>query len=156
MSDKAQVASLYNALFESGGVRQIQYPAAAVGFNLVSDGAAAAGALMAANTEIVAAGVIATPIWIVGITLGIPQVEAFYGDLTIGTGAAGAETEIIRQEVGTALFAVVEWAYPTIFFPAWIKVTGQPRLSFNFRKNTAASAAGFNNCHLVVLTGVGS
>jgi len=132
----------------------VRYPAAIAGINIVSNGAAAAGAYCALWTQIVAAATPANPIWIAGIVLGTPQVEAFYGDITIGIGAIGAEVTLATIPVGTDLFPVVEWAHPIIWLPNWIRVENTPRLAVNIRKNTAASAAGYNNCAILAYTGV--
>lgn len=142
------------AHIETQNVRVIQYPNTAAGFNLVSDGAAAANAFMAANVQFVAVGTIANPIWIVGISLGLPVVQAIRATISIHTALAAAE--LARIDVGTNLFPVAEWFYPFIKFPGpWgIKVVASPLLAFNIRKDTGASLAGFNNCHLVAVTGV--
>jgi hypothetical protein len=140
---------------ETTAQRIVRYPAATAGVNIVSDGAAAATAYCANWIQIVAAATIANPCWIIGIVLGTPQVEAFYGDITIGTGAAAAEVTLVTIPVGTDLFPVVEWAHPIIWLPApGIQVLGTPRLAVNIRKNTAASAAGFNNCAVLARTGM--
>lgn len=156
MSMRAMVAAKYNEEINSGNIAQLRYPAAIAGINLVSDGVAAAGAYPALWTQVVAAATIANPCWIAGISLGIPQVEAFYGDITIGVGAIGAEVTIATIPVGTGLFAVVEWFYPIIYLKTPIQVLGSPRLALNIRKSTAASAAGFNNCAVIALTGLGT
>jgi hypothetical protein len=147
--------STYNAEVQNQGNRIVQIPNTFAGFNLVSDGAAAAGAYMAANVQIVAGATVAVVTHLVGIQLGLPVVEAFRATITIAIGPA-PETTIMTLEVGTNLFPVVEWNYPIIIFEKGIALIGQPRLSFNIRKDTAASAAGFNNCHLILRNGVGS
>lgn len=146
--------ALDQAFIETQGVRIVQYPNTAAGFNLVSDGAIGPNTFMAANVQIVGVGVIANPVWIVGISLGVPVVEAFRGTISIHTALAAAE--LGRIDVGTNVFPVVEWAFPFIRFPGpWgIKVTASPLLAFNIRKDTGASLAGFNNCHIVAVTGV--
>lgn len=156
MGLSAFVKSLYLANVGTGNQRMVEIPAAAAGFNLVSDGAAAANAYMASYTTIVAAATITDPSWIVGIVLGIPVVEAFRCDIKLATGAAGAEVDIFTIQAGTNVFPPVEWANPVIMFGGnGVKVIGSPRVSFNIRKTTAASAAGFNACHLLVKTSVG-
>ena len=144
--------ALAQAGIETQNVRVIQYPNTAAGFNLVSNNAAAADAFMAANVQIVAAATIANPVWIVGISLGLPVVQAFRGAVSIHTALAAAE--LARIDVGTNAFPVVEWNYLFIRFPWAIKVVASPLLAFNIRKDTAASLAGFNNCHIVAVTGV--
>lgn len=136
----------------SDNIRVVQYPAAWAGFNLVSDGAAAAQAYMAAAGVIVAAATVADPCWLVGIELGLPQVEAFECDIQILSGAV----VIATFHAGTNVFPVVEWAYPKFMFPSRIRLAGAPALNYNIRKSTAASAAGFNICHLLAQTGVGT
>ncbi len=144
--------ALYNGLIESQNLRMVQYPNTAAGFNLISDNAAAAGAYRAAAGVIVAAAALANPCWIIGISLGQPVVEAFRATFTILEGAV----EIIRfGDIGTNVFPVLEWTYPHIYFP-WKKVLASPALNFNIEKDTGASLAGWNNCHIIALTGVGS
>ena len=145
----------FNALVNNQGNTIVQIPNTAAGFNLVSDGAAVANAYMAANVQIVAAGVVAVVTQLVGIQLGLPVVEAFRGTIVIAIGA-GAGATILTLEVGTNLFPVVEWNYPSIIFEKGISLIGQPRLSYNIRKTTGASVAGFNNCHLILRNGVGA
>ncbi len=150
------VNNSYNRLVQSNGMRLVRYPTAIAGVNIVSDGAAAATAYPALWTQVVAAAVIANPIWIAGIVLGTPVVEAFYGDITIGTGALAAEVTIATIPVGSDLFPVIEWSHPIIWLQELIQVIGTPRLVVNIRKNTAASAAGYNNCAVLAYTGVGN
>ncbi len=151
-----EIGSIYQAQVGNQGNRIVQIPNTAAGFNLVSDGAAAANAYMAAFAQIVAAAVVAVNAHLIGIQLGLPVVEAFRGTIQIGIGGGGAEVAIMDLEVGTNVFPVVEWSYPSIMFDKGIRLFGQPRLSYNIRKTTAASAAGFNNCHLIIRTGVGA
>lgn len=152
---RSEVDILFLSLWESGNVRIVQYPNTVAGINVVSDGAAVAGA-WAAYVQIVAAAAIANPCWILGIVLGTPQVEAFYGDIAIASGAAAAEVDLAVVGVGTDTFAVVEWFHPTIWLPYPIKVAGSPRLACRLRKNTGASASGFANCNIVAAVGVGT
>lgn len=156
MSVASLVQAIYNTVCGSQNVRIVSYPAAWAGFNLVSDGAAAAQAWMAADVQIVAAATIAANSQLVGITLGLPQVEAFQADIRISVGAAAAEVDYVEVACGTNVWPVVEWDFPVIMFPRPIRLVGQPRLAYNIRKSTAASAAGFNICHVLVATGVGT
>ncbi|MHB8084328.1 MAG: hypothetical protein ACYDHZ_00685 [Dehalococcoidia bacterium] len=152
----AAIRSTYNAVVETELNRVTQIPTAAVGFNLVSDGAAVAGAYMAANVQIVAAGVVPVIAHLMGITLGLPAVEAFQADIQIAILGA-PETTIVTIGCGTNVFPSVEWFFPYIPFGLdGIKLIGQPRISYNIRKTTGASAAGFLACHLVIRTNVGS
>ena len=150
MGLRDEVDALYLAMIESGNVRTLEYPAAAGGFNLVSDGAAVADAYRAATAVIVAAGVIADPCWLVCIQLGVPVVEAFDADIQI------LEVAVVIAIVshGVNAWPVVGWNYPTLTLPYPIKLTGSLALNFNIRKTTGASAAGFNNSHLVCVTGL--
>jgi len=156
MGIHGEVSELYQTFIESQNLRMVRYPAAIAGFNLVSDGAAAATAYCANYIQVVAAATVANPIWIAGIVLGTPQVEAFYGDIKIATGAVGFEVDLVPIPVGTDLFPVVEWGHPIIWLPSWIKVIGSPRIAANIRKSTAASAAGYNNCAVLAFTGIGT
>ena len=143
-----------NREINSIALRLVRYPAAIAGVNIVSNGAAAAGAYCANWIQVVAAATIANPCWIAGIVLGTPQVEAFYGDITIGTGLAAAEVTLVTIPVGTDLFPVVEWGHPVIWLPEFVQVLGSPRLAVNIRKNTGVSVAGFNNCAVLAYTGL--
>ena len=143
-----------NREINSTALRLVRYPAAIAGINFVSDGAAAAGAYCALWIQVVAAATIANPCWIAGIVLGTPQIQAFYGDITIGTGGIGAEVTLATVPVGTDLFPVIEWAHPVIWLPEFIEVLASPRLAVNIRKNTVASVAGFNNCAVLAYTGL--
>ncbi len=154
MGLRSEISALFNARINTGNVRMVQYPNTAAGVNIVSNNAAAADAFMANTVVIVAAAALANPVWIVGIQLGLPQVEAFQATISLYIGLA--DTEIGRFDVGTNVFAVAEWTYPTILFPHWFFVPNSPRLHYNIRKSTIASLAGFNRCHIIALTGVGS
>jgi len=156
MSLKQYVQAIFNAKIESANMRQVSYPAAWAGFNLVSDGAIAADTWMVADVQIVAAAVIANPVWLVGVSLGLPQVEAFQADIRISVGAALAEVDYVELPCGTNVWPVVEWNFPVLMFKEPIMVRGTPRLAYNIRKSTAASAAGFNVCHVLGYTGVGT
>lgn len=149
--------SIYDAVVDTELQRVVQIPAVAAGFNLVSDGAAVAGAYMANFTTIVAVTTVAVVSSLVGIILGVPAVEAFSGDIVIAIGGAGAEISIATVKVGTNVFPVAEWAWPFIRFggTSGIKLIGQPRLSFNIRKTTGVSLAGFTGCSLVVVNNIG-
>ena len=149
-----EIGAIYNAILETGNLRLVQYPNTAAGFNLVSNGVAAAGAFMAANVQIVAVGTIANPVWIAGISFGLPVVEAIRARISIHTALAAGERG--RFDFGSNVFPSVEWFFPIIWFPRWLKIVGAPLLAFNIAKDTAASAAGFNNCHILAYTGVGS
>lgn len=149
-------AALYMAEIESQAQRLVRYPAAIGGVNIVSNGAAAAGAYCANYIQIVAAATIANPCWIVGLVLGVPVIEAFYGDIVIAIGAIAAEVDLVTVPVGLELFPVVEWTHSVIWLPTRVKVLNSPRLAVNIRKSTAASVAGFNNCAVLALTGVGT
>ncbi len=152
----AQTRATYNALVESQNQRITQIPAAAAGFNLISDNAAVANAYMAANVVIVAVGTVPVLSHLLGITLGIPVVEAFQADIIIAIGNA-PEVTLVTIGVGTNVFPVAEWSYPTIWFGgSGIRLNGQPRLSYNIRKSTGGSFAGFNICHLVIKTNIGA
>ena len=153
---RSEVDAIYQTLVESQAIRVVSYPAAWAGFNMVSDGAAAAQAWMANDVQIVAAATVAANCLLVGVSLGLPQVEAFQADIRISVGGAGAEVDYIEVPCGTNVWPVVEWHFPVLLFPLPIRLVGQPRLAYNMRKSTAASAAGFNICHLVAVTGVGT
>lgn len=156
MGLNTNVDLVFRAEVESQNMRLVRYPAAVAGVNIVSDGAAAAGVYPALYTQVVAAATVANPCWIVGLKLGVPQVEAFYGDIKIAIGALAAEVDLAEIPVGTALFAVVEWPHFIIWLPKPIKVLASPRVSVALRKSTGASAAGFNNCAVLAYTGIGN
>lgn len=141
---------------ESENIRVVEYPAAWAGFNLVSDNAANAGLPMANWGVIVAAGVITNPCWILGVSLGLPQVQAFQADITIGMGGAGAEITLATLPCGCNVWPVAEWNFPILQCKRHIKVMDSPRLAFNIRKSTAASLAGFAICHIIAAVGIGT
>jgi len=141
VSLSAFTKSSFRALVESGNVRQVVYPAGAAPTAAVSDGAAAAWA-WSAYVQIVAAGTITDPSWLVGVFMCRPVVEAFTGDFAIASGAAAAEVDLAIFPFDEELFAVVEGKSVTQYLPYPIKITGAPRLAVRVRKDTAASAAG--------------
>ncbi len=141
MSLPQEVASSYQALVESGNIRYVTVPGAAVGIQAVSDGAAAAWA-WAAYVEIVAAGIITDPSWLCGISYHT-GIGPCYGELGIASGALAAEVDLaiipfvidIPTAVGIAV-ALPSW------LPYPIKLTGSPRLSVTIRKDTGAGVEG--------------
>lgn len=141
---------------ESENIRIVEYPAAWAGFDLISDNAAAAQAYRANWGQIVAANIINNPCWILGVSLGLPQVQAFQADITIGMGGAGAEITLVTLPCGCNIWAVAEWNFPILQCKKPIKVMGSPRLAFNIRKSTAASFAGFAMCHIIAAVGIGT
>lgn len=155
---RGEVDALYNADVESQNVRILEYPVAFAGFNLVSNNAAGAGVYMAVAGNYGVAVPITTipnPCWLIGVTLGLPVVEAFQADIRIGRGAIGAEIVLAEWACGTNVWAVVEWTFPTLYCKP-IKILGSPRIVYDIRKSTAASLAGFNICHILVATGLGT
>lgn len=150
MGVKNEVDAIYLAMIESGNVRYVSYPAAAGGFDLISNNAAVANAYMAADDVVVAAGVIADPCWLVGVQLGVPVVEAFDCDFEI----IEVAVTLAILSYGVNAWPVVGWNYPTLWLPYPIKLSGSLALNFNIRKTTGASLAGFNNSHLVCVTGL--
>jgi hypothetical protein len=148
----SEVSTIYNNIAGSTGIRQVVYPAAAVGTAAVSDGAAAAWA-WSAYVQIVAAATIPNPCWLAGVFLARPVVEAFYGDFAIASGAGGAETDLAIFPFDEELFAVVEGKSVTQYLPYPIKIIGTPRLAVRVRKSSAASAAGCT-LKVIVLTGL--
>jgi hypothetical protein len=158
MGLKNEVDAIHNALVSSNNLREVVYPVG-VGVAAVSDAAAAAWA-WSAYVQIVAAGVIANPCWLVGIHAHTNAVETFYGDYAIAIGAALAEVDLaiipIRSIVvaGTAML-VATWTDVPIYLPYPIKINGSPRLAVRLRKSTAASAAG-TTLKVICLTGVGT
>lgn len=156
MSLGEHVNSSYLSEVKTDNIRVVEIPNTLAGFNLVSNAVAAAAAYMANYTQIVAAGTIVDPTWLVGIGLGIPVVEALQADIQIAYGAVGVEIVICTLPCGTNVFPAVEWPYPVLWLKSRYRLVGAPRLSFNIRKSTAASAAGFNGCHLILETGVGT
>lgn len=150
-----ELHAIYLSMVESANTRIVEYPNTVAGVNLVSDGAAAANA-WSAYVEIVAALAVAARCWILGVSLGLPQVEAFYGDIAIASGAAGFEVDLAVLPCGTNVMPVAEWDQPVLLFPVPILVIAQPRLAARIRKNTGVSAAGFNNCKIIAATGIGT
>ena len=155
MGAKNEIDAIYLTLWQSGNARVVHYPDTVAGINAISDAAAVAGA-WSAYVQVVAAAAIANPCWIVGIALGTPQVEAFNGQIAIASGAIAAEVDLADVRVGTNVWPVVEWNFPTIALLQPIQVIASPRLAVRIRKDTGVSLAGFNNCHLVCVTGRGA
>jgi len=156
----------FQSLVNSGNIRYVTYPAAAASVAMVSDGAAAAWA-WAAYVTIVAAGVIADPCWLCGVSIHTPAVETHNGDIAIASGAAAAEVDLAIWHykgtwpvVGTTA-ALVADAVPrevysnTIWLPYPIRIAAAPRLAGKVRKSTAASAAGVS-LKVIAVTGVGT
>lgn len=152
---RSEVDALYNAMVESQNIRVVQYPNTVAGVAVVSDGAAIAGA-WAAYVIVSAALAAADPCWLLGISLGVPQVEAFYGHIAIASGAPAAEVDLAVVTVGTNVWPVVEWPRPSVLLPVPIKILGSPALSCRIRKDTGISLAGFANCNLICATGIGT
>lgn len=154
MSAQGNIKATYQALVESGNVRYAAYPVGA-GIAAVSDGAAAAWA-WSAYVEIVAAGTIPNPCWLVGLTYANGVVEDIDADIAIASGAAGAEADLaiipIRSLLETSVGAGV---VTPITLPFAIKIAGSPRIAIRIRKDTAASAAG-GTVKIWVATAIGS
>jgi hypothetical protein len=154
MSAQGNIKATYQALVESGNVRYAAYPVGA-GIAAVSDGAAAAWA-WSAYVQIVAAGTIPNPCWLVGLTYANGAVEDIDADIAIASGAAGAEADLaiipIRSLVETSVGAGV---VTPIMLPFAIKIAGSPRIAIRIRKDTAASAAG-GTVKIWVATAIGS
>jgi len=154
MSAQGNIKATYQALVESGNVRYAAYPVGA-GIAAVSDGAAAAWA-WSAYVEIVAAGTIPNPCWLVGLTYANGAVEDIDADIAIASGAAGAEADLaiipIRSLLETSVGAGV---VTPIMLPFAIKIAGSPRIAIRIRKDTAASAAG-GTVKIWVATAIGS
>jgi hypothetical protein len=154
MSAQGNIKATYQALVESGNVRYAAYPVGA-GIAAVSDGAAAAWA-WSAYVQIVAAGTIPNPCWLVGLTYANGVVEDIDADIAIASGAAGAEADLaiipIRSLLETSVGAGV---VTPITLPFAIKIAGSPRIAIRIRKDTAASAAG-GTVKIWVATAIGS
>jgi len=123
MSAQGNIKATYQALVESGNVRYAAYPVGA-GIAAVSDGAAAAWA-WSAYVQIVAAGTIPNPCWLVGLTYANGVVEDIDADIAIASGAAGAEADLaiipIRSLLETSVGAGV---VTPIMLPFAIKIAG--------------------------------
>lgn len=155
MSLPQEVASSYQALVESGNIRYVTVPAAAVGIAAISDGVVAAWA-WSPYVEISAAAAITDPSWLCAVSFHTGVVETIYGDIAIASGAIGAEVDLamipfiagIPTAVGVAV-ALPSW------LPYPIKITGAPRLAVCIRKDTAASVAG-GTLRIVLAEAVGA
>lgn len=149
----------FRALVESGNIRYITSPAAAVGTAIVSDSAAAAWA-WAAYVQIVAAAPV-DPCWLCGLGIHTCVIEHHYGDIAIATGAAGFEVDIAMFPyrglfVGaTAVMAAMPIGSHAMYLPYPVRIAGAPRLAARLRKDTAASAAGVTG-KLILATAVGT
>lgn len=154
MSAQGNIKATYQALVESGNVRYAAYPVGA-GIAAVSDSAAGAWA-WSAYVQIVAAGTIPNPCWLVGLTYANGVVEDIDADIAIASGAGGAEADLaiipIRSLLETSVGAGV---VTPIMLPFAIKIAGSPRIAIRIRKDTAASAAG-GTVKIWVATAVGS
>lgn len=154
MSAQGNIKATYQALVESGNVRYAAYPVGA-GIAAVSDSAAGAWA-WSAYVQIVAAGTIPNPCWLVGLTYANGVVEDIDADIAIASGAAGAEADLaiipIRSLLETSVGAGV---VTPITLPFAIKIAGSPRIAIRIRKDTAASAAG-GTVKIWVATAIGS
>jgi len=153
-----KVDQMFLASVESQNVRQVVYPVAA-GVAAVSDGVVAAWA-WSPYVQIVAAAVIASPCWLVGLHFHTNAVETFYGDLAIARGAIGAEVDLAIIPVRAILVGVTAMVIATvtdlpILLPKHVKIIGAPRLAVRIRKSTAASAAG-GTLKVICLTGLGT
>ncbi len=154
MSAQGNIKATYQALVESGNVRYAAYPVGA-GIAAVSDSVAGAWA-WSAYVQIVAAGTIPNPCWLVGLTYANGAVEDIDADIAIASGAAGAEADLaiipIRSLLETSVGAGV---VTPIMLPFAIKIAGSPRIAIRIRKDTAASAAG-GTVKIWVATAIGS
>ena len=158
MGLKSEVDALYKGLVSNTATRQVVYPVAA-GTAAVSDAAAAAWA-WAAYVQIVAAGVIANPCWLIGVHFHTNAVETFYGDIAIASGAAAAEVDLAIIPVRSIVVGITAMVIATttdvpIYLPYAIKIEGSPRLAVRIRKDTGASAAG-GVLKVICATGVGT
>ena len=159
MSLKNEVDALFLGNVESQNMRQVVYPAAAVGTAAISDGAAIAWA-WSAYVQIVVAGTIADPCWLCGIHFHTNAVETFYGDVAIAIGAALAEVDLAIIPVRSILVGATAQVDATltdlpILLPVPIKIVGSPRLAVRIRKDTGVSAAG-GTLKVICLTGLGT
>ena len=158
MSFNDKVDQMFLASVESQNVRQVVYPVAA-GVAAVSDGVVAAWA-WSPYVQMVAAAVIASPCWLVGLHFHTNAVETFYGDLAIASGALGAEVDLAIIPVRSILVGITAMVIATltdlpVLLPKPIKIIGTPRLAVRIRKSTAASAAG-GLLKVICLTGLGT
>lgn len=159
MSLKNEVDALYLAALESGNIRYLVHPAGAP-VAIVSDGAAAANAYPAADLhiQILAAGVIADPCWLIGVVILNNDLEvACFADLAIGFGvdAAGidrAEFAYFNELAAVAAMTLV--MYP-IMLPYPVKIIGSPRVAGRIRKSSAASGVGITP-KVIFATAVGT
>ena len=143
MSLPQEVASSYQTLVESGNIRYVSLPAAAVGIAAISDAGGTGPWDWSAYVQIAAAAAIADPSWLCGILFHTGVVETHYGELGIAIGAGGVEVDLaeipfvmgIPSAVGVAVALPTWLAHP-------IKINGTPRLAVRIRKDTGASLAG--------------
>ena len=158
MGLRAEVASTYLALVETGNIRYVVHPAGAVGVPIISAGAVAAW-VWAAYVEIVAAAAITDPSWLCGVSIHAAAVETHYGDLAVASGALGAEVDLAILPYagglpGVTALATFETIQEPIYLPRPIKIIGTPRLAGRIRKSTAASAAGVT-CRAILGEAIG-
>lgn len=151
---KQQVDQLYLAAIESGNIRYQVQPVGAP-TACISDSSAAAWA-WAAYVQIVAAAVIPTPCWLVGVMIHTGVVETHNGDIAIAIGAAAAEVDIaiIPMVAGIPTAVGVSVAGP-YNLPKPIRIVGQPRMACRLRKDTVASLAGVS-LKVVLATAIGT
>jgi len=159
MSIKNEIDALHLGNVESQNMRQVVYPAAAVGTAVISDGAAVAWA-WAAYVVMVVAGTIADPCWLCGIHFHTNAVETFYGDVAIAIGAVGFEVDLAIIPVRSIFVGATAQLDATltdlpILLPVPIKIVGSPALSARIRKDTGVSAAG-GTVKAICLTGLGT
>jgi len=141
MSLPQEVASSYQALVESGNIRYVTVPGAAIGIQAVSDGAVA-GWAWSDYVEIAIAGAITDPSWLCGISYHT-GIGPIYGELGIASGAGAAEVilAIIPFVIDVPSAVGVAVALPS-WLPYPIKLTGSPRLAVTIRKDTGAGVEG--------------
>ena len=155
MGLRAEVASTYLALVESGNIRYVTQPEAAAGVAMVSDGVVAAWA-WAPYVEIIAAAAITDPSWLCGVSIHTGVVETHYGDLAVASGALAAEVDLAMFSFVTGIPTAVGVSMATpSFLPNPIKIIGTPRLAGRIRKDTGASAAGFT-CKAILAEAIGT
>jgi len=154
MSD-LMVRSIKNAL-AGGSVRYQSWPDLA-GVALIS--AVGDGVMVwhstATSIQVVAAGVVASPCWIVGVSVlqSTWAAATTYGEIRVGTGALAAEVWLAQLPVLAGVETAVGLGMKApIWLPYPIKVTGSPRICASIRNSTGGLITG---CTVKVLTCTG-
>ena len=160
MSQITETRALYNALVNSGNIRYVVLPDAAVGAPIVDavGDAAWAWSATATSQQINANCAGNDPCWLSGFTIVQSTfiLATTYADLQLGRGALGAEVWLGAIPLLAGIETPVGLGAKT---PVWlrhpIRITGNPRLCGRIRNSVGGVAEGIR-IKVILETGLGT